>query len=119
MMDKDFCLTKWNDEEKKQMPNVSDFIQKIEKATKVRKKNDNPYWLQKQKQARMDQVNKVRMANDPTIIVDEAQAADAAHPEDDNLKKESEAKLSKKRNSNAKRGAGGKDEGKKPEPGAP
>ena len=39
MMDKDFCLTKWNDEERKQMPNVSDFIQKIEKATKLRKAN--------------------------------------------------------------------------------
>lgn len=45
MMDKDFCLTKWNDEERKQMPNVSDFIQKIEKATKLRKANKQQYWL--------------------------------------------------------------------------
>ena len=53
MMDKDFCLTKWNDEEKK-VPNVNDFIQKLEKATKIRKANKQRYWLQHAKQARLD-----------------------------------------------------------------
>jgi len=44
-MDKDFCLSKWNDEEKKQKPNAGDFIQRIEKATKLRKQNKKKYWL--------------------------------------------------------------------------
>ena len=103
-MDKDFCLTKWNDEERKQMPNISDFIQRIEKATKLRKANKQSYWLTKQHQLRMDQVNRVKQANDPHASIE----ADAEHASEENHKKrqsESQSKMSsKKRDSVARKG---------------
>ena len=111
MMDKDFCLTKWNDEEKK-VPNVNDFIQKLEKATKIRKANKQRYWLQHAKQARLDQVNRVKHANDSAVYNDDAGAPEAGTPspvDEDNAKNKRGSKLGKKSRSGAK----GKEESNK------
>ena len=89
-MDKDFCLTKWNDEEKK-TPNVSDFIQKIEKATKTRKANKSRFWLQYAKQARLDQINRVKFANDVNCDIEEPVDAGLT-VEEDGPKKEKDSK---------------------------
>ena len=45
MNDRDFCLTKWSDEEKK-VPNLTDLVGRLEKATKARKAVKTRFWLQ-------------------------------------------------------------------------
>lgn len=58
--DKDFCLTRWNED--KQLPNLNDLLQRLEKATKARKANKTHLWLQQQKQNRLDAIDRLRTA---------------------------------------------------------
>ncbi len=47
--DKDFCLTRSYDDDKKQPPNLNDLIAKLKKATETRKHQKGQFWLQNAK----------------------------------------------------------------------
>lgn len=111
--DKDFCLAKWNEsEDKKAMPGAADLIPKLDKVIRARKAKKGQHWLQKEKIARQEAVNRSKAAQNPDRPLDQNGA------DDDDDTPGSPAKPKKKRGQSklAATGAKGEAGAKKQDP---